>query len=328
MLLHRHPEALVEALRQVPRSRPFESMRDAGGARPARPGRRQPRRRRPRPSPRGGGGLRRAAAAGAADRRGARGSRRSPGREAGSRARSPPSAPSPRSRSGSTSVSRRDGDTAAAPDYSGSSGGLRREPPGVGFRTLDHGNRMRLLDRHGHEVTIYGYEREPYARILRSGTVQVNQRSPATYLNRNRLADVVVPPFASALAPPRWRIVGHSGTFTWIDHRTHWIAGRGPAPGQGHEPQDEGLRLPDPGADRRSQRRDRWHPVLGRDAGALGASADRGRRDVIVVAGGALVLLSRRRRRPRRRRSAERRTGQGGLVAQRAVARSRTFRCR
>jgi pimeloyl-ACP methyl ester carboxylesterase len=28
MLLHRHPEALVEALRQVPRSRPFESMED------------------------------------------------------------------------------------------------------------------------------------------------------------------------------------------------------------------------------------------------------------------------------------------------------------
>ncbi len=27
MLLHRHPEALVDALRQVPRSRPFESMR-------------------------------------------------------------------------------------------------------------------------------------------------------------------------------------------------------------------------------------------------------------------------------------------------------------
>jgi pimeloyl-ACP methyl ester carboxylesterase len=28
MLLHRHPEAMVEALRQVPRSRPFESMDD------------------------------------------------------------------------------------------------------------------------------------------------------------------------------------------------------------------------------------------------------------------------------------------------------------
>jgi pimeloyl-ACP methyl ester carboxylesterase len=31
MLLHRHPEALVEALRQVPRSRPFESMSSLEG---------------------------------------------------------------------------------------------------------------------------------------------------------------------------------------------------------------------------------------------------------------------------------------------------------
>ena len=31
MRLHRHPEALVEALRQVPRSRPFESMRALEG---------------------------------------------------------------------------------------------------------------------------------------------------------------------------------------------------------------------------------------------------------------------------------------------------------
>ncbi len=28
MLLHRHPAALAEALRQVPRSRPFESMEE------------------------------------------------------------------------------------------------------------------------------------------------------------------------------------------------------------------------------------------------------------------------------------------------------------
>ena len=31
MLLHRHPEALVDALRQVPRSRPFESMSSLEG---------------------------------------------------------------------------------------------------------------------------------------------------------------------------------------------------------------------------------------------------------------------------------------------------------
>ena len=70
MLLHRHPEALVEALRQVPRSRPFESMDDLERLEAAGPGRGQPRRRRPRPPLRGGGGLRRAAAAVEADRRG------------------------------------------------------------------------------------------------------------------------------------------------------------------------------------------------------------------------------------------------------------------
>ena len=70
MLLHRHLEALVEALREVPRSRPFESLDGARGARGPGPGRRQPRRRRSRPSLRGRRGLRRAAAASAAGQRG------------------------------------------------------------------------------------------------------------------------------------------------------------------------------------------------------------------------------------------------------------------
>ncbi len=47
MLLHRHLEAIVAALRQVPRSRPFETDRRAGVPRRADPGRRQPRRARP-----------------------------------------------------------------------------------------------------------------------------------------------------------------------------------------------------------------------------------------------------------------------------------------
>ncbi len=87
MLRHRHPEALAEALREVPRSRPFGSLDELERARGAGPGRRQPRRRRPRPSLRGGRRLRGGAAAGAADQRGARASRRSPGRAASSRAR-------------------------------------------------------------------------------------------------------------------------------------------------------------------------------------------------------------------------------------------------
>ncbi len=94
--------------------------------------------------------------------------------------------------------------------------GVHFEVRGAGF--------MRLVDRHAQAVTIYGYEHEPYARILRSGAVQLNRRSPATYLDQNRLADVILPHTVNALARPRWKTVNRSGTLTWRDHRTHWMA--------------------------------------------------------------------------------------------------------
>lgn len=95
---------------------------------------------------------------------------------------------------------------------------------GVSFQVLDYDSYFQLLDQHGHEVVIYGYEGEPYARILKNGTVQVNQRSPATYLNDNRFAEVTVPPIANAKAPPRWKTFDDSGTFIWHDHRMHYMS--------------------------------------------------------------------------------------------------------
>ena len=87
MLLHRHPEALVEALREVPRSRPFGSLEElrrldlpalvVASHDDADPG-----------HPYAvAGRLRGAAAAGTAGQRGGRASRRWPGRGAGSRGR-------------------------------------------------------------------------------------------------------------------------------------------------------------------------------------------------------------------------------------------------
>ena len=70
MLRHRHLDAVAEALRQVPRSRPFELARRARAARGPDPGRRQRRRRRSRASLRDGGGVRAAAAARGAGQRG------------------------------------------------------------------------------------------------------------------------------------------------------------------------------------------------------------------------------------------------------------------
>lgn len=97
-------------------------------------------------------------------------------------------------------------------------------PGDVSIEVLDYDSYMQLLDRHGHEVVLYGYDGEPYARIEKNGTVQVNKRSPATYLNDNRFAEVTVPSIANPKAPPEWETVDDSGTFIWHDHRMHYMS--------------------------------------------------------------------------------------------------------
>ncbi|HEY5052108.1 MAG TPA: hypothetical protein VII45_01720 [Solirubrobacterales bacterium] len=96
--------------------------------------------------------------------------------------------------------------------------------PGISARVRESDDFIELRDRGGHEVTIYGYEREPYARILRNRTVQVNQRSPATYLDTGFSPTGPVPAKADPKAPPQWKTQSHDGTFTWFDHRTHYLA--------------------------------------------------------------------------------------------------------
>jgi hypothetical protein len=110
------------------------------------------------------------------------------------------------------------------PDYRSVIKEVTPQVPGVEWQVLDYDSYMQLVDRGGHPVTIYGYEGEPYARILHDGTVQVNRRSPATYLNDNRFAEVTVPPIANAKAAPLWKTVDNSGTFVWHDHRMHYMS--------------------------------------------------------------------------------------------------------
>jgi hypothetical protein len=75
----------------------------------------------------------------------------------------------------------------------------------------------------GTTVAIPGYEDEPYLRVAADGTVEVNVRSPARWLNDARYGarDVQVPPQADAAAPPQWEVVARDGTYAWHDHRIH-----------------------------------------------------------------------------------------------------------
>jgi hypothetical protein len=101
--------------------------------------------------------------------------------------------------------------------------------PGLSVEVLQFADRLLLRNHTGKTVTIFGYEGEPYARVLANGTAEQNARAPATYLNTNFYADVTVPPIASSSAPPRWEVVDRTGEFEWHDHRIHWMSPVAPA---------------------------------------------------------------------------------------------------
>jgi hypothetical protein len=101
--------------------------------------------------------------------------------------------------------------------------------PGLSVEVLEFADRLLLRNRTGKTVTIYGYEGEPYARVLANGTAEQNVRAPATYLNTNFYANVTVPPSASSRASPQWEVVDRTGQFEWHDHRIHWMSPVPPA---------------------------------------------------------------------------------------------------
>jgi hypothetical protein len=101
--------------------------------------------------------------------------------------------------------------------------------PGLSLQVLEFADRLLLTNHTGKTVTIYGYEDEPYARVLANGATEQNQRSPATYLNTNFYGQVSVPAYADANAAPYWQVIDRTGQFEWHDHRIHWMSPVPPA---------------------------------------------------------------------------------------------------
>ena len=103
---------------------------------------------------------------------------------------------------------------------------LRGGPPapGVHVQVLGYDNELELVNSSSQPVVVYGYNGEPYARVLADGTVEVNQKSPALYLNEDRFGTTPVPPSADFRAAPQWKVQDKAGRFVWHDHRMHYMA--------------------------------------------------------------------------------------------------------
>ena len=86
---------------------------------------------------------------------------------------------------------------------------------------------VRIVVAEGHELTVLGYDDEPYLRISADGTVEENRRSAATYYNTERFGTDTLPEVVDNDAPPDWVAVGRGGSWAWHDHRAHWM---GPEP--------------------------------------------------------------------------------------------------
>jgi hypothetical protein len=115
-------------------------------------------------------------------------------------------------------------DQGSSPNYRSVIASVSPAVPGLSLQVLQFSDRLQLTDRSGRTVTVYGYQGEPYARVLADGAVEVNTRSPAYYLNQSFYGNVTVPASASPSAPPHWIVVDRTGQFEWHDHRIHWMS--------------------------------------------------------------------------------------------------------
>jgi len=106
---------------------------------------------------------------------------------------------------------------------------------GVSWKVIDLNDEIQLINHSHQTVTVFGYSRSsakvgydggPYARILPSGAVQVNESSQAYYLNDSFFADTAnVPSTATASGYPLdWVTLAKTGEFLWHDHRIHFTS--------------------------------------------------------------------------------------------------------
>ena len=107
--------------------------------------------------------------------------------------------------------------------------------PGVTWTVHTGGLLLEVTNDSDEVLVVEGYEGEPYLRLGPDG-VEHNRRSPATYLNDERIGlrvssrtGVAMPRDVDPSAPPEWIKVSDEPHALWHDHRVHWMSTQPPA---------------------------------------------------------------------------------------------------
>ncbi len=108
-------------------------------------------------------------------------------------------------------------------DYQTDIVAVEPDTPAITVESIGGDSFVRLIVEPGHEVDVIGYQGEPYLRFGADGVVEQNENSPSRWLNDERYGDVDPPATATADAEPDWVVVADDGSFSWHDHRTHWM---------------------------------------------------------------------------------------------------------
>ncbi|MFJ8579514.1 hypothetical protein [Micromonospora sp. NPDC093277] len=94
--------------------------------------------------------------------------------------------------------------------------------PDIQVQVDPGGEWIELTNNGPDEVIVLGYTREPYLRITAT-SVQENELSQTTYLNRSLFADSVPTGQDGGTLAPAWKTTSTKGTKRWHDHRIHWM---------------------------------------------------------------------------------------------------------
>jgi len=152
--------------------------------------------------------------------------------------------------------------------------------------TMDKaGESITLVNNTGSVVEVPGYSGEPYLRFTSAG-VEENTNSLSAFLNGSLVIEGLPQQMGAPQKPPAWRHVADLPSFTWHDHRIHWMSQQRPPvvaadPGHPHTVFDWTLPLTVGGAPVVVSGVLRW----------IGEPAFSGLQGSLYVVGGTLLVL-------------------------------------